>query len=99
VYEIKVEVFPSTQLFSYFLLLFFIHYMFRSCDHLQVYINTLETNITDHGIHCSFGVLVNVVDKGYRFQVSVDAVAVVELNIAWRGLILALRMVLVWVAS
>jgi hypothetical protein len=44
-----------------------------------------------------FGMSVNLVDKGDRFLVTVEAVAVVELTIAcsgciWRSLILALPM-------
>jgi hypothetical protein len=42
-------------------------------------------------ILCFFGMLVNVVDKGDRFLVTVDAVAVVQLTVACSGRI--------WVAS
>jgi hypothetical protein len=48
--------------------------------------------------------LINLVDNGYRFLVTVDAVAVVELTTAcsgctWCRLILELSMFLVWVVS
>jgi hypothetical protein len=63
--------------------------MFRSYDHLQVDMFFL-------------GCLVNLVDTGDRFLVTVDAGAVVELTVAcsgctWRSSILALPMLLAFV--
>jgi hypothetical protein len=74
--------------------------MFRSYDHLQVDIYTLEINTTDNG-SVVFRMLVNFVDNGDGFLVTVDAVGVVELTIVcsgctWRGLILVLYFSPMW---
>jgi hypothetical protein len=60
--------------------------MFRSYDHLQVdkYTRTLDINTTDNG-SVVVRMLVNLVDNGDRFLVTVDTVAVVELIIACSG--------------
>jgi hypothetical protein len=80
VYEIRVRDFRLRNLFSYSLLLFFICYMFRSYDHLQVDIYTLQINSTDNG-SVVFRILANLVNNGDRSLVTVDVVAFAELTI------------------
>jgi hypothetical protein len=58
--------------------------MYRSYDHLQADIYTLEINTTDNG-SVVFRMLVYLVDNGDGFLVTVDAVAVVELTTACSG--------------
>jgi hypothetical protein len=77
--------------------------MFRSYDHLQVDIHTLEINTTGNGF-VTFRMLVNLVNNDDRFLVSVEATAAVELTVAysgstWLSLLLALSMFLVLVVS
>jgi hypothetical protein len=48
--------------------------MFQSYDHLQTEIYTLEINSTNRSD--AFRILVNLVDNGDRFLVTVDAAAV-----------------------
>jgi hypothetical protein len=75
--EIKVE--GISVYATVFILLIFIGYMFRLYDHLQAHIYTLEINTIDNG-SVAFMTLVNVVDNGDTFLVTVDAVAAVELS-------------------
>jgi hypothetical protein len=46
-----VSDFHLSNIFSYFLVLYFICYMFRSYDHLQAEIYTSEIKTTDKGFH------------------------------------------------
>jgi hypothetical protein len=100
VLNVQGEGFLSTQPI---LILFFVCCIFRSYNHLQAEIYTLEINSTDNG-SVVFRILVNLVDNGDRFLVTVDVVAVAELTIlccvcSWSGLFVVQLMFLIRVVS